>query len=252
MVTIDDYTFDLAKMTSFKKGASKTKHLRRATWFYKENGIWTPYELPVCDILEAKWQKGEFKLPVLITTENPKKFVEFKNGTFTQYKPNKPQNNKEVQRGWNATILESVTETTSIITTVTRDGIAVGPGTPPYSKNLQPNDIQYVPVQTAPSGKYQNIQANAPPYPQQMQANTPPYPQQVQANAPPYPQQVQPNAPPLYPQQIQATAPPPYQTVPANNGYKQQVPYNTTNSPVVYYNPGNGVPQVQMMPPPGY
>jgi len=190
--------------------------------------------------------------------------VEFKNGSFTQYKPNKPQTNKEVQRGWNATILECVTETTSIITTVTRDGIAVGPGTPPYSKNLQPNDIQYVPIQTAPSGKYQHVQANAPPYPQQMQPNAPTYPQQVQAMAPPYPQQVQANAPPPYPQQIQAnappftqvqaTAPPFQQTVPANNNpYKQQVPHNMTNSPVVYYNPGNGVPQVQMMPPPpGY
>jgi len=139
------------------------KHLRRGTWFYKEKNNWTPYETTFSTILESKWQKGEFKQPVLIQDTRPQKFVEFKNNTFMQFKPNKPQANKEVQRGWEGKVLETVTEITSIITTVTRDAIITGPGSHPYSKPLQPgvpfhslnfqhanslSDIQYVPVQT--------------------------------------------------------------------------------------------------------
>jgi hypothetical protein len=174
ILTIDDYTFDLAKMTSFKKGASKMKHLRRGTWFYKEKNNWTPYETIHSNILESKWQKGEFKQPVCIVESRPQKFVEFKNGIFMQFKQNKPSANKEVQRGWEGKVLETVTETTSIITTVTRDAIITGPGSPPYSKPLQPgvpfhslnlqqanslSDIQYVPVQSVPSNGHGTIHA---------------------------------------------------------------------------------------------
>jgi len=173
IITIDDYSFDLAKMTSFKKGASKQKQLRRGTWFYKQIGVILPYEAAVSAVLESVWQKGEFKQPVLITPD-PKRYVEFKNGVFTQFKPNKPQANKEVLRGWNGQVLETVTETTSIITTVTRDAIITGPGSAPYSKTLQPgvpfhtqlqnpsmnrsnSDAQYVPLQVGSTGNLPTI-----------------------------------------------------------------------------------------------
>jgi len=172
-ITIDDYTFDLAKFTSFKKGASKSKHLRRGTWFYKEKGNWLPYDSTIGNILESKWQKGEFKQTVCIVETRPQKFVELKNGVFMQYKANKPLANKEVQRGWNGQVLETVTETTSIITTVTRDAIITGPGSPPYSKPLQPgvpfhslnlqhanslSEVQFVPAQT--NGNMQQYPSN--------------------------------------------------------------------------------------------
>jgi len=123
--------------------------------------------------LESKWQKGEFKQTVCIVETRPQKFVELKNGVFMQYKANKPLANKEVQRGWNGQVLETVTETTSIITTVTRDAIITGPGSPPYSKPLQPgvpfhslnlqhanslSEVQFVPAQT--NGNMQQYPSN--------------------------------------------------------------------------------------------
>jgi len=248
-------------MTSFKKGASKLKHLRRATWFYKEKGIWLPYDTPVCSVLESRWQKGEFKQPVLIPPEKEKEFVEFKNGTFTQFKQNRPQMNKEAQRGWNAQVLESVTETTSIITTLTRDGIIVGPGSPPFTKTLQPGapfptlphhanpmnnpaDIQYVPQTNGypqpANGNFQTVPAISG-YPQGPSNGN--Y-QTVPMNGG-Y-QQAPPNGN--------------YQTVPMNGAYQQVspngnmavMPHSLPNGAVYYPGDGAHQPQVQMMAPPGY
>jgi hypothetical protein len=245
MITIDDYQFDLAKMSSFKKGASKQKHLRRGTWFYKVNGNWVPYDQTVCTLLESKWQKGEFKQPVLINNENPKKFVEFKNNTFSQFKPNKPQATKEVQRGWNGMVRSRYTETISIITTVTRDSIIAGPGEYSYTKPLQPG----VPFLTVP--KSSPVITQTIPIP-----NTPLHAQSVPSNGQfgslpqSYPQQQQ---VPGFSGQPQIVYNPYQQQQAPPNGFSGQ-PQSMPNGPVFYPMnvSGDGITYPQPTAPPNY
>eukprot|EP01124_Arcella_intermedia_P003032 TRINITY_DN1164_c0_g1_i3.p1 TRINITY_DN1164_c0_g1~~TRINITY_DN1164_c0_g1_i3.p1 ORF type:complete len:241 (+),score=31.32 TRINITY_DN1164_c0_g1_i3:53-775(+) len=133
---VDDFKFDFQRMISYKQSASKQKQLRRGSWFFQDKkSQWVPYDLNSANVLETIWQKGDFKAPVLIS-QDPRRFVEFKNGQFTTYKPNKPQSLRLVRRGWEGKVTEVLTETMSIITTTTKNSVVSGPGSPPYSQNL--------------------------------------------------------------------------------------------------------------------
>jgi len=149
VATFDDYCFDFTKLVSFKKGASKQKHIRRGSWFFLEQGKWTPYEPQVASLLETIWQKGEF-VSVQVG-KDPKKMVEYKNGCFCQFEPSRANQSRPVQRGWNGQIFETVTEITTVVETVTRDSVTTGPGVAPYTKVLQPG----LPIQTGHMGLVQ-------------------------------------------------------------------------------------------------